>query len=92
MLTLEDCIAFSDLTPEEVSVIAEHMRLPEVIAAEIGCYLAHRPEGQQALRTMIGADIDAACSRGDFRHAAKLKLVLEHFISHCRSNPALCTS
>jgi len=92
MLTVEDCIAFSDLTLEEIDVIADHMHLPEVIAAELGCYLVHCPDGQQALQAMIRDDIEAARCRGDLRHAAKLQLVLQHFISHCRSNPALCGS
>jgi hypothetical protein len=90
MLSLEDCIALSDLTPDEIHAIAEHEHLPEVIAAELGCYLVHCPDGRQALRTMLRDDLVAAGARGDFHHAAKLKLVLQHFIGHCRSNPALC--
>ncbi len=90
MLTLEDCIALSDLTVEEIDAIAEHEHLPEVIATELGCYLVHCPDGRQAIRAMIRDDIEAARARGDFRHAAELKLVLQHFISHCLRNPALC--
>jgi hypothetical protein len=37
MLTLEDRIALSDLTHEEIDAIAEHEHLPETIAAELGC-------------------------------------------------------
>jgi hypothetical protein len=37
MRTLEDCIALSDLSLEEVDAIAEHEPLPETIAAELGC-------------------------------------------------------
>jgi hypothetical protein len=89
MLTLEDCIALSDLTPEEIDAIAEHEHLPEVIAVELGCYLVHCPDGRHALRAMIRDDIAAARLRHDFRHAAKLKLVLRHFVSRCRNEPAL---
>jgi hypothetical protein len=32
MITLEDCIAFCDLTEEEVLAIAEHEHLPEIAA------------------------------------------------------------
>jgi hypothetical protein len=90
MLTLEDCIALSDLTLDEIDAIAEHEHLPETIATELGCYLVHRPDGREAIRLMICADIAAARSRGDLRHSAELKAVLRHFVEHCRRNPALC--
>jgi hypothetical protein len=90
MLTLEDCIAFSDLTRQEIDAIAEHEHLPATIAAELGCYLVHRPDGQYAIRAMIRDDIDAARRRGDLHHSAELKLVLQNFVEHCRRNPALC--
>lgn len=89
MLTLEDCIALSDLTLEEIAAIAEHEHLPETIAAGLGCHLVHCPEGRQAISAMISDDIAAARSRGDFCHAAELKIVLQHFLEHCRGNPAL---
>jgi hypothetical protein len=90
MLTLEDCIALSDLTLEEIDAIAMHEHLPETIAAELGCYLAHCPDGRQAIRSMIRDDIEAARSRGDLLRSAELKAVLRHFVEHCRRNPALC--
>lgn len=90
MLTLEDCIALSDLTLEEIDAIAEHEHLPQTIATELGCCLVHCADGRQTIRSMIRDDIDAARGRGDFRHSAELKLVLQHFVEHCRRNPALC--
>jgi hypothetical protein len=90
MLTLEDCIALSDLTLEEIDAIAEHEHLPETIAAELGCYLVHCPDGRQSIRLMIRDDIEAARGRGDLRHSAELKVVLQLFVEHCRRNPALC--
>jgi len=90
MLTLQDCIAFSDLTLEEIDAIAEHEHLPPTIAAELGCYLVHCPNGRQAIRSMIRDDIEAARGRGQLRHSVELKVVLQHFVEHCRRNPALC--
>ena len=87
MLSLGDCIAMSDLTVEEIDAIAEHEHLPEVIATALGSYLLHRPDGAQAIEAIIRDDIDAARSRGAFRHAAELKLVLRQFNEHCRANP-----
>ena len=79
MITIEDCLALSDLTEEEVEAIAEHEHLPEIIAAELGCCLAHLPGGIQQIRSMIRDDLDAARLRGDRRHALKLSLLLKHF-------------
>jgi hypothetical protein len=90
MLTLEDCIALSGLTEAEIDAIAEHEHLPEVIALELGCYLYDLPGGSQAIRVIIREDIAAATARGDFRHSAKLRLVLQHFIaSHAADTAAL---
>jgi hypothetical protein len=83
MLTLNDCIALSDLTAEEVAAIAEHEHLPEVVAAEFGCYLIHCPDGERAIKAIIRNHIAAAQARRDFRRAGELKLVLQHFVEHC---------
>jgi hypothetical protein len=81
MLTLQDCIALSELTPEEIAAIAEDAHLPDIIAAELGCYLVHSASGRKRIKAMIRDDIDRARAHGDYRHAAKLKLVLNHFIA-----------
>jgi hypothetical protein len=80
MLTLEDCLALCELTEDEVLAIAEHEHLTEMAALEFGNYLVHTPEGERRIKAMIVEDIDAARARDDVRHAALLKLVLEHFI------------
>lgn len=80
MLTLQDCIALSDLTEDEVAAVAEHEHLPQIIAAELGFYLVHREDGVPLLKRMIIDDIAAARRRGDLKHALKLRLVLHHFI------------
>ena len=89
MLTLEDCIALSDLTQEEIDAIAEHEHLPEIVAAELGNYLVHHASGRKEIKAIIRDDIAMARERGDPLHSAKLKLVLRHFIEHCRENPSL---
>src|SRR5690349_21860206 len=79
MITIEDCLALSDLTEEEIDAIAEHEHLPEIIAAELGNYLVHLPGGIHHIRSMIRDDIAGARLRGDQRHALRLSLVLMHF-------------
>jgi hypothetical protein len=89
VLTIEDCIALSELTPEEIAAIAEDAHLPDIIAAEMGCYLVHSAGGRKRIKAMIRDDIDMARAHGDYRHAAKLKLVLKHFIAeHNEAAPA----
>jgi hypothetical protein len=80
MLTIEDCIALSELTEEEIDAIAEHEHLPEIVAVELGNYLVHAPGGVPRINAMIRDDIQAAERRGDRLHVLKLKLVLRHFI------------
>ena len=80
MLTLQDCLDLCDLTEEEVLAIAEHERIPEIAAIELGNYLVHTPDGERYIKAMIRDDIDAAIARGDHRHAAALRLVLRHFV------------
>lgn len=82
MLTLEDCIAFSELMPEEVDAIAEHEHIPAIIATELGNYLMRIPDGPERICAMMRDDITAAIAHQDFRHSAQLKLVLRHFIEH----------
>ena len=40
MLTYEDCVELSDLTEEEIEAVAQHEHLPEIVALELGSYLA----------------------------------------------------
>lgn len=81
MLTLDDCIALSDLTEAEVGAIAEHEHCPEIIAVELGTYLIRSPEGVPMLKRIIIDDIHAARAREDWGHALKLRMVLRHFIA-----------
>lgn len=80
MLTIEDCIAMSDLTEDEVEAIAEHEHLPMMAALEMGWCLVQTPEGASRVRTMIADDISAAEAREDYARAARLKLTLRRYV------------
>ena len=80
MLTFEDCVALCELTEEEIAAIAEHEHLPMIVAAELGNYLIHGPEGALRVKRIILDDMTAAGRAGDRRHALTLKLVLRHFV------------
>lgn len=82
MLTLEDCIALSELTEEEILAIAEHEHIPEMAAAELGSYLMQTTEGEMRVSAMIRDDIEHAHQMRDFRRAALLRCCLRHFLEH----------
>ncbi len=84
MITMKDCLAFCDLTEEEVLAIAEHEHMHEMIAIAYAQYLEHKKGGMETVFRMIVDDIRAAQSRNDADHVRELLHVLHHFI---RSHP-----
>lgn len=88
MLTLEDCIALSELTEEEIEAISEHEHIPEIVATELGNYLLQTPDGTLAIKRIILDDIEQAKTRGDVKHVLALRLVLRHFVETHPDNPA----
>lgn len=81
MLTFEDCLGLCDLTEDEIDAIAEHENISELAALELAEYLCQQEDGALRVRRMIVEDIEAAQKRGDHRHSAKLKHVLQHFVA-----------
>lgn len=80
MITLEDCIAFCELEPDEIAAVAEHEHVPEIVAAEIAQDLLDHPGGVTAIRQLIVDDIRRALAKGQRRHAAELLLTLRRFL------------
>ena len=80
MITFDDCLAFCDLTEEEIDAIAEHEHLPKTVALEMGSHLIRGPEGEVRIQRIILEDISAAHQRGDLVHAARLKETLRRFV------------
>ena len=80
MLSLEDCLALCDLTEEEVLAIAQHERVPEIVAAELGNYLMLTPGGELRIKSIIRNDLAEARARGDRARELALLLVLHNFI------------
>ena len=82
MLTIEDCIALSDLTEEEILAIAEHEHIPEIAALELGNYLIQTPSGEMRIKAMIQDDIAQAKREHNRERLLTLKLCLKHFLEH----------
>ena len=66
MLTLKDCIAFCDLTEDEVKAIAEHERVPEIVAIELG-------------QCLFDDGLVAAPARGDDAQATEPEPAMRRF-------------
>ena len=88
MLSYDDCLGFCELTPEEIAAIARHEHLPEILALELGAHLCTTPQGKETLKRMILDDIEEARERGDMKAAARLELVLQHFVETCLDRPS----
>jgi hypothetical protein len=60
MLTLQDCVDYSDLTEDVVRAIAIHEHVPNIVALEIGANLIKTPAGCEVIEGFIREEIDAA--------------------------------
>jgi Family of unknown function (DUF6455) len=87
MVTYEDCLGFSALTPEAIAAVARHEQIPDILALELGAQLCATREGQDAVKRMILDDIEDARDRGDTKVAAHLEQVLRHFVESAMDGP-----
>ncbi len=90
MISLEDLVALSGLTQEEILALAEHEHVPESIACGLASYLSHQTKGEDSVRDMIIDDIRCAQAQKDRRHVIELLNVLHHFLrSHSKARPTV---
>ncbi len=79
MLSLVDCFAFSELTDEEVQVIAEHEHIPAIVAAELGSELVHSDDGVAMIKAYMLDCVEHARRGGHFERADALYAVYRRF-------------
>jgi hypothetical protein len=79
MLTYKDCVSLTGLEAEEISAIAQHEHLPEIVAAELGCCLAHQPGGEMIIDRFIRDDIALAIRRNKPEAAMHWQEILGRF-------------
>jgi hypothetical protein len=80
LVDYESARLLAQLSQEEVDAIAAHEGLPDMAALELGKYLCETPAGERALKGIIRDELDACRERGDHEGAARLRLVLRHFV------------
>lgn len=89
MLSLQECIDFSNLTEDEIEAIAEHEHIPEIVAAELGATLLQTPSGVCLIKLYLLENIERARLRGDFDKAGRLESLYRRFHqAHPGADPA----
>lgn len=89
MLSLQECLDFSDLSEEEVEAIAEHEHVPEIVAAEIGNTLLKTKAGICLIKLYLLENIEHARSLGQFDKAKRLDALYRRFhYEHPGAEPA----
>ncbi|MFH1806323.1 MAG: hypothetical protein ABID63_15685 [Pseudomonadota bacterium] len=81
MLTLKDCIDFSDLSEDEICAIAEYEHIPLISALEEGECLVHSKGGCRQIATMILKQAKICERAGNATHARHLQNVHDKFIA-----------
>lgn len=90
MISIEDCVAFSGLSEDEVLAIAEHEHVSEAVACGMAQYLCRDHRGREQVRDMIIEDIRKAQQQGQSAHVKELLHVLHHFLrTHPEERPAV---
>jgi len=81
MLTLNDCIAFSGLTDEQLEAIAHHEHLSLILAAELAEDMVGCRNGCARLAAMLVEEAREAALAGDCRRAAQVRHALHEFLA-----------
>lgn len=79
MLSLEDCLEFSDLATAEIEAIARHEHVPLIVAAEMGCQMLKSDDGVQCIESMIRESAEEANEHGHPEDAARFMAAYQEF-------------
>lgn len=84
MISIKDCIDYSDLTEDEVAAIAEHEHLPFATAAQLACCLAQSQDGTEVLRCLLK---NAVCDAESCGHAEALRTAQNAYRQFSANHP-----
>jgi hypothetical protein len=79
MLSLAECIGMSDLTEDEIAVIAEHEHVPDIVAVELGQGLLKTSKGVFILKCYISDVLEQAKLAGKRDKVKRLDRLLTRF-------------
>jgi hypothetical protein len=88
MLSLDQCIDLCGLSEEEVALIAEHERVPEIVAAQLACQWLGSPQGVKKLQCVLLDRLEHARACGDCGKAVHIEQTLTHFTNAHRAELA----
>jgi len=84
VISIKDCLDYSDLTEDEVAVIAEHEHLPYPSAAQLACGLAQSNEGTEVLRCLLK---NAVCDAQSCHQRAALRIARRAYGQFVANHP-----
>lgn len=84
MISIKDCLDYSDLTEDEAAIVAEHEHLPYASAAELICCLAQSNDGTEVLRCLLK---DCICDAARCGHAEALGLAKKAYAQFTANHP-----
>jgi len=79
MLSIQECLDYSDLTEEEVALVAHHEHLPFPCAAQLACGLVQTDEGTQTMRCILKDCVCEAETCGEGLDKAAARRALKQF-------------
>jgi len=85
VISIKDCLDYSDLTEDEVAAIAEHEHLPYACAAQLACCLAQSNDGTEVLRCLLK---NAVCDAESCGHAEALRTAQVAYTQFTANHPA----
>jgi hypothetical protein len=82
MITPEEIVDMTGLTPDEVAAVGEHEHVSEICAAAaLADNLMNQEGGPARIRGMIRDDLRAALRAGKIGHARELLVTFKHFLA-----------
>ncbi len=84
MISIKECLDYSDLTEDAVTVIAGLEHVPYAFAAELACCLAQSDDGVEVLRHLLKNAINDARNSG---HAEALKTARRAYRQFVANHP-----
>ena len=84
MISIKECLDYSDLTEDEVTIIAGLEHVPFATAVELACFLAQSEDGVEVLRSLLKNAISDAKNGG---HATALKAAQRAYRQFVANHP-----
>lgn len=78
MITIRDCEGLAGVDPDEIEAVAEHEKVPYIVALEKGSWLLEQTWGPPAIRQIIKDDLSTAAEHGSWRHVDELMATYDH--------------